>query len=181
MMVRTKSTYFLLPLTGVDKGLISPFLNNCYIQDIDLGYEKLQLGLDHEYLFVLLDIEDSTEFKEAEKSLQGNVNFKLAYNIGENHCMYVFTIPNLYKEDVKAFLRGAYSEMSKAAKDRILNGRTNNTLYKVFTKDASLRKHWEYKTGELLPNNAEVWPKPSFEEEVFTRKLIENASIQDIT
>lgn len=180
-MVRTKSTYFLLPLTGVDKSLISPFLNNCYIQDIDLGNEKLQLELETEYLFVLLDIEDSTEFREAEKALQGNDNFKLAYNVSETNCMYVFTIPAEYSADVKTFLNGAYSDMSTAAKAKILNGRTNNTLYKVFTKDSSLKKHWEYKTGEDLPNDAEVWPKPNLDEEMFTRNKLENAGLSEIS
>ena len=50
-----------------------------------------------------------------------------------------------------------------------------STNYKILTKDPSLKEYWEERIGCSLPDDAEYWPKPEKDEEIF---LSEREAIQ---
>lgn len=77
---------------------------------------------------------------------------------------------------IKLFWKGQYSKFPEELKDvisgmkkptKVLSYKNNtSTLQRmIFDKDPLMKEYWEKVTGVKLPDNAELWSKPSVEKE----------------
>lgn len=100
--------------------------------------------------------------------ITNHANFKFSMEIGTSH-IAVFGVPHYYKEDVKKFREGKYSQFSDSAKTLIR--KKSGLTYKVpipgggyrsalellaLDKDKELKKYWEDTLKVKLDENAEL-------------------------
>ena len=95
------------------------------------------------------------------------------YKHKDEYFIFVYDIPQEYKEDYAKFLIGDYTKFSNAAKVKIISfwQVSNNTLlWGVLYKEGNrIRKFFKDMLGEdldKLPRNAEWWAPPKIEQEI---------------
>lgn len=155
---KNKSCFFVLPLLGQPSywyyGLI-----NCYLKD------KINKPRLKDKLFINL--------RNYDNKVLNIVYFNQFYQLEDKTYMYVFDIPDEYKEDYNKFKEGQYSHMSGNAKNLIckLSGIKpvmESVVYKVLYKTADQKLKIENLIGERLSDTAEVFSIPSIERETYS-------------
>ncbi len=144
------STY-VLPLLGLNRfsfGSPDKFINS-YVNEDDTH----------------IVVECVTQFSTI---IINHPNFKFSMETNGNF-VAVFEVPAFYREDVKKFREGKYSELSDSAKSLIR--KKSGLTYKVpipgggyrsalellaLDKDKELKKYWEDTLGVKLSDNAEL-------------------------
>lgn len=82
--------------------------------------------------------------------------------------MFVFRIPEEVKEGlVKPVLEGAYSKADKGLVEKYFSDPKRQGNRQVFAKDPVYKTYWEELIGMPLPEDAEVWPKPTPSRETY--------------
>ena len=106
-----------------------------------------------------------------EKEIEKHEDFKTSYSLFRGrYIMFVFTVNKEFKKDYDLFLKGKYSEFSHPAKIRLMKDRSRTSAIPfVLDKGQSLRAYWEGKLDAQLPDNSEVWPIVSYNQELFDR------------
>jgi len=164
---KTKSYDFLLPLTGYSSVNLNPYLTNVYLGDTGL----LDWDLESPDIFVLTKYSGDMRYYNLEKEIEKHEDFKTSYSLFRGrYIMFVFTINKEFKKDYDLFLKGKYSEFSHPAKIRLMKDRSRTSAIPfVLDKGQSLRAYWEGKLDAQLPDNSEVWPIVSYNQELFDR------------
>jgi len=144
------STY-VLPLLGLNRysfGSPEKFINS-YVSEDDL---HIVVECTHQYSTVIVN----------------HPNFKLGMEKGDVY-IAVFDVPVYYREDVKKFREGKYSQLTESAKNMIR--KKSGLPYKVpipgggyrsapellaLDKDKVLKKHLEESLGTKIDNDAEL-------------------------
>ena len=102
--------------------------------------------------------------------------YKTEYDPTKQMTHVVLQIPEGYRDTVvKPFLAGKYSKIDRDYVRRYYEPKRRNVAgiyedsynYKILTKHPEIRDWWEYRLGTSLPEDAEVWPKPEKEDEIF--------------
>lgn len=164
---KNKSCFFILPLLGYPSywyyGLI-----NCYLKDI-INKPELE-----DKVFINLKNYDNKVLRIPE--------FNQFYQLEDKTYMYVFNLPNRYKEDYYKFCEGKYSQLSPDAKSLIckLSGIKpiqESVVYKVLYKTADQKAAIEELIGEKLPLEAEVYSSPNLEREYYSQYFIKSSRI----
>ena len=92
--------------------------------------------------------------------------------------MIILRMPRYVKEEiVDPFLKGKYSEIDRTYvrshfKQVIMNGYEGifSKNWMVLNKSPHLKREWESILGVELPEDAEVWSRPTKNEEVYNYK-----------
>lgn len=103
--------------------------------------------------------------------LEGQPSFVERYSPLRGYTTFVFKMSD---EDVKGvlnpFLEGKYSEIDRNYVNKFFPNIASHRLYGnrlVLTKSPAKRMYWENRIGVTLPEEAEVWPRPKKENEVY--------------
>lgn len=186
----TKTGAFIAPLcfSPNDHKVLGKWFINAFLWDEDTS-ETYKKG----YLFILLktnaiifdqyrtgnfvyNIKVKPTYEEFCSHLRTLKNYVGDYSILSGYFdMFIYKIPEKWQKDYEFFLNGDYSKMSKNCQLVIIRSKSKNSLKivlrDIFQKNAKLKAYWEDRTGEILPENAEVWPKPVEDTEIFSSKI----------
>ena len=159
----TKTSNYLIPMIRVNLkvfmrlGLVEAYLGNALRE-----YEFPTMHLLFKPIY-------DEEFAQFCADVRHHPNFVDDYDISEEEVMFVFAIPDEFLEDVEKFKQGKFSEISSAYIKKYYNN-FRDPRYKVFNKDAYLRKEIEDRLGRALPEDAELESLPLPEVEIYNNK-----------
>jgi len=158
----TKSTLFLLPMIEEVLGAYykSYGFKNLYLADH--GYECL-----YDYcVYGLYKPRFTQQYISYETRLEEHPLCVDVYDVGEQRgqVMFVFKIPDEFKNDYDLFKIGKYSQFSKKYKALFKKG---SNIYKVLFKDPELKVYWEKVLNTKLPKENEVWDLPYPKDEIY--------------
>ena len=165
-MKKNKSSEFLLPMLGGNRTLLmyDSLLQNCYA---GTNEDKNCIVLVYKY-------SDSLLFNKFEKAIIRLRNFKRAFDT-EKYTVFVFTVPEYYKDDYDKFINGKYSKCSMEYKLQILSfheEEIEDRLGQILFKSSALRDKLEYELDAVLPKNSELYSKLNIQDETFNFKQI---------
>jgi hypothetical protein len=171
----TKTTDFLLPLLGYTKMLYKPFLVNTYLGDYDRSGHDI-----HSLYIVLSNLKMTPQHSRLEDTVRTMAGFKEAYDILDGRMtIYIISFPTKYVKDYNHFLKGEYSQFSKAAQTATLKGMDKEKKYDlmaIYDRASWLREYWNeeinvpgQKPTSLLTEEEEVWPILNIDEEIFNK------------
>tara|TARA_R100000329_G_scaffold50716_1_gene46842 strand:- start:2547 stop:3056 length:510 start_codon:yes stop_codon:yes gene_type:complete len=147
----------------VKEGLVNTFI----------GDQEYPLYDNH--IFLLYKFNGSKEFLEYEDFLKNTHLFVCSYDPDSTHVMYVFDVPAFYQTDYDLFKKGKYSEMNRDYKVVIFAFHNimdhEHRVAQVLFKHPDLREEWEERTGESIPENAEVSSVPDLNKEVYNESM----------
>lgn len=130
------TTVFLSPILRRSWDWYKGYVENFYYQDAKRPDLK-------EHLFLLLNSEDSDEYRALEAELEFHTYFCTKYDPTSTQVMFVFSIPDNFKKDYALFKLGKYSQFSDDLKDMILNLEQSGKNYDILYRTESRRKKWE--------------------------------------
>lgn len=175
-----KSETYILPMIGesldefMTKGFPKCNYRNCFIGDE-------QVPELEDKIFVLYKFSGDLAYIAFENDMLERPNFYNTYDADPYHVMYVFDVPEKYKEDYKNFKQGLYSKMSTEYKEKIRRfwGNLSNdtdimgTLYKTEAKFKKLESQLDIK----IPRDQEAssvpnWDVENYREEYRVKKAI---------
>jgi len=187
-----KTTLFLLPMLELTlrNPVVKKYLKNAYLDDADFEHDFTRP------LFLLLRTKsfEEKEFKDLCTILRSKMTFKVDYDLGkqdgDNLVMYVFEIPEKWKENYYHFKAGRYSKFTDPYKilfpKEILDGtkKVESLVYGVIYKTAyrkdQVASHFCVKDGEGkikdtkeyetirkgLDQNQDIWEMPMRHHEI---------------
>lgn len=165
-----QSSYFLTPALGINwtESIYTPAFVDTYlarVEDVECNQESC--SIDGTYMYFLY--RDDIDEKLANHFRQHNL-FDTEFTPAEGYVLFRFRIPEPEVETVvMPFLEGAYSQIDRTYVDKHFPA--GNATFAgnraILTKSDSMRKYWEDKIGQALPEGAEVWSKPVLTNEVY--------------
>jgi hypothetical protein len=163
---RTKASLFIMPMLGGSKDLYfydSLFLN-AFIStnDGDLG------------IILLYRFSGSPLFLKFEQALKKFRWYKETLDPSPHHAMFIFNIPEKYKEDFNKFIIGKYSHMSPDLKEAIFkffNADIHSSLGQILFKSEKRRLRLSQNIGAEVPKGMELFDIPDPDEEVYNPKI----------
>lgn len=176
------TTIFLLPGIGhTRQGLLKYGFLAAYLDDINhsVHYENA--------LYVLFKPEKQDEFHKFltnEHAKNGLVLEDYDYEGGYTVIVYLFA--EKFMPEYELFLQGKYSQFRpeytklfpKTAK--VLDPQfgievTKTSLQQhIFTRSKLIKKYWEKKIGQKLPDDMELWSSPDMSKEILDITLFQN-------
>lgn len=165
------TTIFLMPGIGLARkdilkyGFLSAFIDDkqhsihkdsVYLLFRPEDIESFQLFLEKEYKRTPLLVED--------------------YDYEGGYVISVYKFPSEFIEEYNLFLQGKYSKFGEAyiglfpkKVSIIKNGKSIGSefslSYHIFTRSSIIKKYWEKKIGEEIPDDMELWSAPDIEKE----------------
>lgn len=176
------STIFLLPGIGFNRqellplGFISAFVDDL---DCDIHYE--------DSVYLLFKPEKVSEFKRfVEDEHKRSVLLIGEYDYEGGYTVLVYKFNEKYMEEYKLFLQGKYSKFSQeyvglfasdiwVQDEDGLDMLKKSLQYHIFTRSDAIRKYWEKKIGEKLPEDMELWSAPDMNKEILDITLYKNS------
>lgn len=176
------TTIFLLPGIGhTRQELLKYGFLSAYLDDINhsVHYENA--------LYVLFKPEKQDEFQ---KFLNGeHAKNKLVledYDYEGGYTVIAYLFEEKFLPEYNLFLQGKYSEFRpeytrlfpKSVK--VLDAHLKIEVYKtslqqhIFSRSKLIKKYWEKKIGQKLPENMELWSSPDMSKEVLDITLFQN-------
>lgn len=126
----------------------------------------------------------ASEYLKFEKEIQNYPLLKDFYDVEgdnkENSVMFVFNVPEEYKQDYQYFIESKYSKISEPTKQKIIKyhgtGNENNKklLEGILYKTKEYKKILEDKIGATLPYTAEFSSSWDRDNEYFTPNYTSN-------
>jgi hypothetical protein len=166
----TGTTDFLLPLLGKPKQFYVAHLLNAYLKNT--SYDTVQDYLIH----IVLKFSGKSTFKTITDYLSAHQFYRGEYELLHGElCCYLMEIPDNFKKDYDAYLRGKYSEFSPEGQRLVLAARhPNSAIPSIFSKGELLVQHWYDRTGVILQDHNEVWPIWSEKKEYISNEALED-------
>jgi len=163
---RALATYFLLPFIfdSFKTCGYKTYLINAYIGD---AYNEPDLT---NHLFVQYRFFPFTAYYNLETFAVNNPAFVKNYDPDKTSCMFVYTLPERWAADISLLKAGKYSEISEAAKERILQfhgAKKQSKLGHIIYKSTARRKQLELSLGVELSEDIELFDKPTHNTEIF--------------
>lgn len=176
----SKSTVFLLPTIDIylnKRPELLKYFVNAYLKDNEYSEDF------YRPLFLLFKVDDFKDLKwvNTQTFLRNNSNYILEYDVGvkdgEYLVMFVYQVPETFKDDYYLFKHGAYSKLSKRLKDLY----TDKILDKDKKEILNIAYHASNKTSkikellkkifnleeEFIENLEECWDAPSKKTEYY--------------
>lgn len=150
------------------------YLVPCLLNKININKEKLinsyvQRSKDGKgQPLLLLKFKWFKNMAAYEEKLQESPLFAGSIDFHEDHIVFIFKIPEEFVADYDTFLQGKYSMLSDSLKKNIYkhwNAGTNSMLYKVLTKNETLREQMSKELDCDISIKAELSSKPDLNEE----------------
>lgn len=165
-----KSSFCILPVLNIDRESLQWNTNliNCYI-----GIKEYPEYDNH--VILLYTFKDSNSIKQLDFIFSQNklfVNHIVYTNKTTDYFIYIFN-SELLKEILPLFKKGKYSKFSQSYKDqieRIHKVTPNKKLYHILRKTDKLRKELEFRIGDKIPKENDLWSIPYKKDEVLTLK-----------
>ena len=119
--VYNKATFFCLPMINLslEGSMIKAFLRNCYFNDNQYDH-----AFDENVLFVLFKVINKNDGlgNKFQQALKTKANYLHSYYVGKQGnfdlMMFVFEIPDNYKNDYQLIKNGQYSKTSSEYKSK---------------------------------------------------------------
>ncbi len=158
---RTLSTSCVLPMLGHPWYWYGKYLVNFYLGD------KNRPEYDYN-IFCLLRFSEDERYLIMEQELRNHPNYVTDYDPTENeYTMFVFSIPEYFKEDYDLFKQGKYSHFSVKLKNMMLGTETSGYNYEVLTRSPVLRSQLEEYLNVTIAEDAELRDPPDPEKEIY--------------
>lgn len=165
-----QSSYFLTPVLGINytQSIYTPSFVDTYLARVeDVQCDENSCGIDGTFMYFLY--RDDVDPALANHFRNHNL-FDTEFVPAQGYVLFRFRIPdNEVETVVKPFLAGRYSQIDRTYVDK--NFPAGNASFAgnraILTKAESMRKYWEDKIGQPLPEGAEVWSKPTLTNEVY--------------
>lgn len=150
------------------------------------------IGDDHynieDHILLLYKFSGQPWFIQFEEKLEKHPHFVYKYDPDKYHVMFVFKVPDEYKEDFKKFKEGKYSEFSQSYKDKIgiVHKSSFSVLKAVLYREESAYKKLENEFGIKIPRTQEASSLPIREKEYYQSKyrvtsaLVSNTSNNEL-
>ena len=173
----TSTYYFLLPMLSIDHKKHSV----CGINEVYLGCPEYQGNDDWgKYMYITYN-----NWKNGDPQIKQEIkdsSIDLFTNEVDGLITLVFEIPKKYEIDVQYFIRGEFSKIDKEYVNAnfpvyLINSKGEKILNPnrgILDKADFIREAWEFEHNVKIPEDAEVWTKPSKDRELLTRKKQEN-------
>lgn len=159
-MVRTKSSFFVTPMLGNDRGYFS------------WGKYFVNTFLSEDSIIVLFRFFNVDDFKQFEHGMTKHPMFKELIDSNHQHVAVKFKVPFESRTNLSLFKDGKYSQMSDKYKEQILAFHKidkDALIGKILFKSDSRREQLEMDLGVTIPPDVELYDKPG-EEEYFKTK-----------
>ena len=148
---RNKSSLFILPMLGGNRRLFlyDKSLLNCFI-----GF-----GSRQDCIVLFYRWSSDPLFARFEKALQKFRSFVLVHNPDPYHIIFVFKVPQEYKEDFQKFKQGKYSRMGDLYKLKILdfhNMDIEGVLAQILFRSEIRRKSLQEKLDVEISTESEL-------------------------
>lgn len=171
-----------MPILYQDRVFMNMHLTgtNPFVYMLKMGFKNSYLDdkLNHHEncIFLLFNPEKITnDFIEfSEMVLQQHSEYVMDYDVDENKIMFIYNIPNEYREDVNLVKMGKYSITSKRYKDLFPNKIPNkqgqlvlNANWMILHKHPQWKKTMEEKVGAEIPPENDLWDAFNEEKEIF--------------
>lgn len=166
------TTIFLVPGTGLRKkdivkhGFLSAYLD-------DRNHE-----IHHESsVYLLFHPEDITAFQQfLEKEYKRTPLLVEDYDYEGGYIVTVYKFPEKFMEEYNLFLEGKYSKFRKVYVELfpkevlVTDSKGNKSMeisltYHIFTRSEAIKRYWEEKIGQDIPDEMELWSSPDLEKE----------------
>jgi|SRR5690606_5586341 len=159
----TISTIFLLPTLKISReGLQNNGFINAYCID-----KRRDIQYDNS-LYLLFKPKNLSKFKDfLDNEYTRTVNIIDDYDYENDFVVLVYTLDDIWKDDIDLVKKGKYSKLSNEFKEQfpktvtIVNGRTFkeeiSLQWRIFSKDPKLREYWENKINVSFTDDLEVW------------------------
>lgn len=123
-----------------------------------------------EAVCLLLKGMDTEHCKNIITDLRKHENYIMDYDPDPEHALFIFSIPDEFKDDYKLFREGKYSRFSTRLKDVILGSKTSGKDYKILTKSESYRREMEEDLEVSISPDAELLDPPKESKEIYNYK-----------
>lgn len=161
--IQQKSLALIFPYLGVKDSWVLEELESSY-----MGYNSDEWG---EYFYLLFPKPLNADQLV---TIEGNKYWKQTINFKGLDRLFEFRFDDVFKETVvKPFLSGKYSEISKTYKEenfaKIFWSKGVPKLswnWQILNKEDSLREWWRNECGIDIPEDQEVWARPSKDKEI---------------
>lgn len=170
------STIFITPLLGIDRYYLTEdnigFVN-AYLFDAnkDVAYSDAVYLLFKPRNF--LSFKDFLALEKARNAILDEYDYEGGFVV------LVYAIPPVFLKEMDKFLNSAYSQFSDELKElypkvvRIVdqNGLRKDEMaltWRIFRKDADLRKYWENLLNSTFDDTMEVWSAVNLNRETLT-------------
>ena len=172
----TKTTQFMFPSLEISINIdfVNSFVN-AFIDDVE--YEHVFTRP----LFLLFKI--TKDWKAVNKQLLSNKNYILDYNVGKKDgvdcVMFIFEVPEKFKNDYYNFKQSKYSCFSEEYKKKFpkhisyKNTKKEAVVWQIINKSESLKRTLEQEIGldeGFLDNQDEIWDKLNKKTEIYNFK-----------
>lgn len=154
-----KTSAFLLPLLNKTKTQLK----------YDTYFVNAFLSEDHKHICLLYRFTGTKHYKEFEDSMLKEKLCVRHIDYDSYHVMYLFRIPDKFKEDVEHFLIGKYSLFSNTLKSlifRFYGSSTETIIFQVIHKSPQLRQIIENDLHVRLNEDMELASIPILEHEI---------------
>ena len=158
-----RTSTFLIPLLRknklqlkIDSYFVNAYVSNC-----------------REYLCLLYRYTGTNLYKIFEESMIKDKLCVKHIEYDKYHVMYLFKIPDEFKEDIEYFLEGNYSKFSDTLKkliSKFYGGNKNSIIYQIIYKSPNLKQIIEKDLNVKLGDDAELASKPVPKQEIYTIK-----------
>jgi hypothetical protein len=154
-----KTSTFLLPLLNKTKNQLK----------YDTYFVNAYLTKDRKHLCLLYRFTGTKHYKEFEDSMLKEKLCIKHIDYDPYHVMYLFRIPDKFKEDVNFFIEGKYSKFSNTLKSlifRFYGSSTETVIFQVIHKSPQLKAMIENDLHVKLDDDMELASKPILEQEI---------------
>jgi len=165
--IYTKSFSYILPMCGKTYSDFS-HCKGCFVGDKTKPELKGKIFILYDKNFSLFEYENDI--------IISNENYCMSYDINDSLIMYVYDVPDKYKEDYDKFLKGQYFEISSDYKMQIINFHSEvhdvERIKDVLYKSNKLYEHWEKKLDVKIPRTQNIGSIPNMEKEEFDYMMV---------
>jgi len=159
---RNKSTFCIMPILGIgrDEFYWDFYYLNCYVSVKEYSDDKNKF-------YLLFNFEGELQAYLTVKEVLNKSDYYekelLHSSIDNDYVVFVFNIPDKYKEEVKKFKRGEYSKFSRDYKNlifKIHKVTDKKELYHIIMKTEKRRKRLSLELNHDIDTDTELWEKP---------------------
>ena len=154
------TTTFLLPMLDKSKErlMFDSYFVNAFLHESEA------------FLCIMYRFTGTERYKQFEHLVINDPLFVRHEDYDDYHVVYIFKIPENFKEDVQHFKEGRYSQFSKTLRQRILKfygGEDSAVTMKIIRQDEDYRKNLAEYLKVRPDQITELASKPIFVEEIY--------------
>ena len=162
---KTKASIFMLPMLTGTQDLF--FYNTLFVNAF------IGVGGDYDCLGLLYRFSGSSTFLKFEQALRSFKDFKEVIDPSPYFVLFVFNVPDKFKDDYVKFIKGKYSRLSPELKENIFKFHgvdPDSSIGQILYKSGKRKLRLEESLKTQLPKNAELLDIPDLYSETFDKE-----------